>query len=1589
MPKRSQLLALRSFLFKSAGTTFLLTFAFGSSAATSNVERLSPLAKKTDHQLTLPQIADRPQERKQEMIDDTHVLLIRPQYAPKLVVKQKVVFIAVSRDLRSQQEVVMPVKWASTNTSVLSISKNGKAKAKRPGVAQVTATFGQIRAVLNVQVFQSVAEAEDVTTNSLRSDRPPDPSQTSQLAAAQLLDDELSTLLTTLSSLPTQAQIERAAELMSQVRAVGREAELEKVLRELLNSPKYRNFVLLSLSHFTIREFDPELALLLPPITTSSFGPDLDLILEAVARSGGQQSIERLEELAKLPFPASAAGPSPEQLSFRRQLWAAYFKLVPALATSHAVNFYNTPSGRFELDADAKAADQLIGFINTVSKDHDSLLRLLPNYDFFLGRDERVFGPAGLPPLNTGPPTSQRYRVCKAIEQSLLSISNPSPAILSVLLRFTQADDPSIGDPARAVDYKAMERAPWLLPAGSFVFMNADTDSKAWSVTKQLRIGLPRNSLFLPESKYEELRTYEKFAGPRGALVSSGDFSRSEADVNRELKNLVNSIFQYLGSSYDLNTSDTILSPQSFPTLDAELPYRYVSLNTTYFSLTEGLSVALQRLGQTNEEASKLSQVLVAKELERRSLVLYSILAARRRAQLNSQPLDISKLDEELDSLSSSIGDLPGVLRTQIVSEIVPMNAASLNTQFPSGCGSVSFNVISRNISFNQGLYEENLSVNCASGEKKDLRWVGPIPLTLVVALRRHPRLLDFPSISLAAREFKVEAKNAPPLMEDIDYVRSNPILAISYLATGLTSPNVPWSHIRDTIIVESNYGEPISFLAATAQPINTNRPPVAVQPVPSGISNVSGISIAPSDSAFESAATDIQKPYLDLLTYRTQRLIAERLKPYVENIDIYQPCHPFNPPCWLGIGNYPHVDEEKRIPRDGALNKIHKMIDESSANEKVRQEWDLSSLRNSKIRSVNLIAMVLKPNLSEFAAIYHVLTDNGVIRYMPVRGKLSPLPEIVLEAIRKDPNFLYRFNIDLPQMSEGAEARLVAALQRFYRKDAALAALNRTGFYPLNSPDFSVRPSLPLYRTIEGKIRSSELTVVSEIYDWALGEALPMNDVPKPHFIDAIGTQIETIAKQISDIVASNTQPTIDEIQRQKKVSNEFVIGVSVTFGAPVPIYTGTFSYGGVGVNFSTSFNGTITATGTINGQTLPLGFNLRFPRPDEKAEGFSTAYNRAAFDAALSYMPTRMAVAGTSYRVVNTMTDPRTAANLIVNTEIPSTWLRLPPLQNNWKLWTNRHSEGVWLSGLISRAEPRLTQSERDALLISIKAGAISDEMLSLLTAKYKEAVEADNIASRQWVRTTVVLDLLMPGGGTETLTEAERESLIEGFNQKSASEFLKDIAKAKALLKTNQISDGGLPAVTLTYGNNFTLMRWRYAYKLVNGAEISYERISETPYFLVEQIRQNPTGHVYEMIYAAAMESIITGIGLPNSLIARGEAKKFTDSRFYQDKLNEVLEPTGITIKDKLKTAIEEFFAELEKWVNSQPPGSTGATPFIPPVGGTPMLNFFPSPYEWSLRRDETVGQILTSQRQTPLASQIRSGEIVLRNPTPVVP
>ena len=195
--------------------------------------------------------------------------------------------------------------------------------------------------------------------------------------------------------------------------------------------------------------------------------------------------------------------------------------------------------------------------------------------------------------------------------------------------------------------------------------------------------------------------------------------------------------------------------------------------------------------------------------------------------------IGLSDADAELDRLEAQPAQ-HGIIKTAVVGNILTSTQAGvvLGQPLPSGCQVRSVNILSRSICLNQGAYEEVVSINDAAGVKHQVTWVGSIPLPMLTPLRRHPRLLDFPEVSLFVREANIDAIHNPPLMEGIDYVRRNTELSIPLLISAIAHPEIPWDHFEERLEMENGLGLPKEYLSKVFQAISPATQPS--QPAPS-----------------------------------------------------------------------------------------------------------------------------------------------------------------------------------------------------------------------------------------------------------------------------------------------------------------------------------------------------------------------------------------------------------------------------------------------------------------------------------------------------------------------------------------------------------------------------------------------------------------------------------------------------------------------------------------------------------------------------------------------------------------------------------
>ena len=1549
------------------------------------------------------------------------------------------------------------------------------------------------------------------------------PAQVTSRAPVSIGNEDTDQLAARLKAMPTQTDADRAAEILS-YSTTSSLSVLEGALRGTLTNIASRDIALHALANHPALQFDADIALLLPSPTTPTPDPSMELLLEAAGTSGASATATVLEQLGR--------DRSPIIVPFHIKIWRALFKLDSMRATAAALSYYGSgfalpqilpspgmpppmPPGSFELRESSATAQMLIGFLNELGDDRENLIRLLPVFHRFLSGTERgggAFGP-GIPAASTvkmlqlAPVGSPNYTVAQKIENILVALH--SPVALSELLRFTMADDPVLRDVARNADYQWLSRAPWLLPEESFVFRTKwDTASEAWKVISRYEIGVPMRVPVLHYSQFRELSGFEaKRRETNRPPPSATEKPRSVGESRRDETETATAMVLDIMQEYQLGNTSTLAMKYSAamqpPVAGQE--FAFVAVDNVENQVKDSLTFLLEQQGRTHAAADKLARFLVRKELERRALVLYALVAARRKVSNNGRhKLDylydngepptvitgntnamlrarmvgltraISKarssspasylatLDKDLDYYSTNelvARLLPDVIHSTVVTDVTDATTAATTTTAAAALASTGFTatVLHREFSFAPDLYREELLLRSDEGKEQHLTWVGPIPLALIVPLRRHPRLLDFAGVSLALREIRAETLHAPPVMDDIDYIRLDPVRSIPLLflaATNLARSagrDVPWQYVRDTLVsltggvegtgtlttgpapfleaaFHTNYFLPVSVIAAKPAPsisltgLPEEATTLVAQGMPAGEPMFQGNIVMASDKEFDYRKDLLLKPLEFLLKYRVGRLAAEKARPTVEGLPKYKRPHPLDILSQLGLL---HTDNPLRV---NALSNLDSTIQQGNRMDSYLSRWDLSDIDVSTVCGVQLRQMLLRPDYSEAFATYEITTTSGSVRYLNMDSKISPVPEVLRFVLRQDPQFLNRYSIDLGNATEQADARFAVAAQRLVRKAAgplpAVALLNRLGFYALApdleglSPDqyhemYDQSPDSILFRTADGRFRAVEMDTVSSIFKVAVGSVLPETGPPTKAFKETVlrtKSSIVGLTATLSQEKADRFTQTIRSFQQDQ---DNVVVSINVSFSevGVAPVVGGGISVNGIGIDLATSFQNNVIVSGIINGQTLSL-FSAEFLRAEtppmtnlpSMADVPLGELERDIADEKLVSTLSRLTSEGTGY-VTQFVTTPTAHINTLAErvdsastkpppqqTQMTMTWNAFPPIVGPGPWQNSAFSERMPLYGnFMLKAMTQMTPDEQRAISEAVRMRMIPQPMANFLVEKYKQSVEQERIRKRQWMKVAVVSVLLPNTVAGHPVTEESRAGQIYVYNGRAKNDFQTAVDKEIKNRDDKKIFLDGMPAVSITYGNDYTLMRTEYHYLLAaSGKEIIRFQLTKVPSYLVDILRQNHGGHIYEMLMATAADGYFQSLPAYSKLL-EAEAGILYEGKAVtlKEQLKTIVDDRLMSLGDVLLEAIKKYIQDLKDWAERQSIGDMVAEPFEPAPEGTPMLNFFPSPYEWGQRRDESVDQVLTSERATEWGRYLRSGHVKVKMPAPNIP
>ena len=515
---------------------------------------------------------------------------------------------------------------------------------------------------VNVPGFAQVsAPAKKTNSNQL-----PGGNRSNQQAIADLISR--------LQTEPKPEDISKAATLLAKN---VNDVHLEATLRNVFNSDTGRPLVLHALAQHSVQEFDVDIAGLLPG-PNGPLPADFDQILAAAASSGGGLTNDFMINLIGTQ--------SPFLSRIRMALVQSAVHLNKYSAIAAVLNYYSrVPEDLGSIDT----ASVLVGLINEVSENRLAVIQLLGTFEFAISSWQKL------------PNEGQRH-VLSAIERALLKWDGPAMRI--ELLRFTVFDDAALSRAAKNADYKCLEEYPWLIPDRSF-FPGLRLDERTRETLRKYRIGFPRGISLIGELKQAQLRELELKEPAEGTVTAQLQFSRSLDDVVSQQNLFASAVLDYLGKEYNLDmtgVSATIEAKDVAKNLRPD--YRYISTRVIESTVTDAVSQALLRTGMTADDAKSFARFLVARELERRALVLLGIVDASRSTGTHTVTLHLDQIDSEFDRLSE-ISQGKKTLHTTVVHSIRVGDKASLSRlNLPSSCKSVVFQVSARELSFDQGL---------------------------------------------------------------------------------------------------------------------------------------------------------------------------------------------------------------------------------------------------------------------------------------------------------------------------------------------------------------------------------------------------------------------------------------------------------------------------------------------------------------------------------------------------------------------------------------------------------------------------------------------------------------------------------------------------------------------------------------------------------------------------------------------------------------------------------------------------------------------------------------------------------------------
>ncbi len=778
-------------------------------------------------------------------------------------------------------------------------------------------------------------------------------------------------LIQAVTTHPDEDSVKACAVALSETDDPNDAANLTHELGTLLGADSTRAFVLATLAKVRLPQFDASLSDLL-----ASGGqtprPLLDQVLAAAANSGSWLTSENLRSNLW-------SDPSVPK-DIRPVLLRTLMALQPYLGIQLAFLTYVSQPGIPDLENEPSASQLLRDILAGAAKNRDSSMLMTPSVSYFINSPFNG-------QLYTGAPGSHRREILTTIAQLYAGLDGPVAKIIDSL--FGYAQDPTLQKIATNADYSELQKYPWLATFRLAPYLENPGTSPFWNPFKTIPFGLPRNNCAVEDNRLQLLSIYENGAKTAHLPVPTGNFLLTADKAKSLTLTYSQSLYEAVASSYGLPSA--VVQPPNPPLIDFFPEEKYFSsINRAYMYASVAVSESVQKKGVPAQYAGGVSDLIVRDELESQALVAYSILVGRRLSKSQDVSLDLTdphrQLDEILRTLPASF------VNTQVVSQITVTPIEPL----PDLSGTtIQLRVRERQLSFEQGFFREVLDVICSDGTTKTTAYVGPIPVSLINPLRRHPRMLDLLSVSLASRDIRGRVPGSL-LRDDMDLVMASPQDSIPQVWCAIVDPALPWRHVRDSLLVEE-YAD-LPSLVTTTWPVMAAMQNIQRWGPGPPWNQFCGIcKVAVNDSDYAATTQGLLRGINDYANMKQAEMLADQIIQYQQN-NLDAPCQFGDLACYVGLY---HNQDPNAV---AVLNSWQKFKAQAIANEQTDSIWDETSLRSQPVISMIPESYVFSSDLTRFASIYAVETASHDHRLVYLEGKLEGMPLSLQHMIRENP---------------------------------------------------------------------------------------------------------------------------------------------------------------------------------------------------------------------------------------------------------------------------------------------------------------------------------------------------------------------------------------------------------------------------------------------------------------------------------------------------------------------------------------------------------------------------------------------------------